>query len=54
MEREGTIEEQVIAALKRVSGRREISLSQLIGRDVGIYGGDGVELVNELEELCGV
>ena len=54
MEREGTIEEQVIAALQRVSGRREISLSQLIGRDVGIYGGDGVELLNELEELFGV
>lgn len=54
MESEGSLEEQVIAVLKRFSGRREIGLDQMIGRDVGIYGGDGVEILYELEELFGV
>ena len=54
MESEGSLEEQVIAVLKRFSGRREIGIDQMIGRDVGIYGGDGVEILSELEELFGV
>lgn len=54
MERDGSLEEQVIAVLKRFSGRREIDLDQLIGRDIGISGGDGVEILYELEELFGV
>jgi hypothetical protein len=54
MESEGSLEEQVIAVLKRFSGRREIGIDQMIGRDVGIYGGDGVEILYELEELFGV
>ena len=54
MDREGNIEERVIALLKHFSGRKQINRDQWIGRDVGIYGGDGVELLDELEEMFGV
>ena len=54
MEHEGTVEDRVIAVLKRFSARQQIDPDQLVGRDVGINGSDGVELLDELEELFGV
>lgn len=54
MEHEDGLAEQVIAVLNRFSGRREIGLDQMIGREVGINGGDGVELLYELEEMFAV
>ncbi len=46
-----SLEEEIISILKRYSGRRTVELDQMIARDVGIYGGDGVEIANELEEI---
>jgi hypothetical protein len=40
----------VIEILKRHSGRRRIGLGDFIVRDIGIYGYDGVNVVNEIEE----
>ena len=45
--------QDVLAVLRRYSGRREIGLDQMISRDVGIGGGDGVQLLEELEERFG-
>jgi hypothetical protein len=42
--------QEVVAILKAVSGRRSIGPDQMIGRDVGIYGLDGIEVVEELEK----
>jgi hypothetical protein len=54
MKTDDSLEEQVITVLKGISGRREVGLDQMVGRDVGIYGLDGVEVLLELEELFGV
>ena len=43
------LEEQVISILKAISGRKVITPEQLIGRDVGIYGLDSIEAVEQLE-----
>lgn len=51
---EQDLEEQVISILKNISGAKTITVDQMIGRDVGIYGGDGVEAVEELEEKFGI
>ena len=48
--REPSLEEQVISILKDISGARTVSPDQMVGRDVGIYGMDGVEAVEELEQ----
>lgn len=44
------LEEEIISCLKDFSGRRTIHLDDWISRDIGIYGGDGVEILYELED----
>ena len=46
--------EEIISVICGFSGRRTVFLDQLIGRDLGIYGLDGVEILYELEERFGV
>lgn len=49
-----SLEAEIVGIVKWIAGRKTVELDQLIGRDVGIYGGDGVELLDELEERYGV
>jgi hypothetical protein len=49
-----SLEEQVISILRGISGARTIDLDQMISRDVGIYGLDGVMAVEALEEQFGI
>jgi hypothetical protein len=49
-----TLEAEIMAILKRYSGRKTIALDGMIGRDVGIYGGDGVQAAEEIEEKFNV
>lgn len=49
-----SLEEQIISILKGFSGQPEIKPDQWISRDIGIYGGDGVEILYELEEKFNV
>lgn len=44
------LEEEIVLVLKKYSSRGTIAHDQLIGRDVGIYGGDGVQILYELED----
>lgn len=48
------LEEQVISILRDISGARTIALDQMISRDVGIYGLDGVVALEALEEEFGI
>lgn len=43
------IERIVVRLLKEISGRRTIDLDNLIGQEVGIYGGDTALLLERLE-----
>lgn len=49
-----SLEEQVVSILKGISGRKTITPDQMIGRDVGIHGFDGVVAVESLEEQFGI
>lgn len=44
------LEEAVVSLLKDYSGKKDIGLDQLIGREVGISGWDGVDILYQLEE----
>jgi hypothetical protein len=44
----------VLELMKRISGRSQILLDQLVGEQVGIYGTDSVILLNELEKMYGI
>ena len=46
--------DRVILVLKSYSGKREIELDQMLYRDIGIYGGDGVEIADDLEDAFNV
>lgn len=48
------LEEKIMSFLKGFSGRPVVELDQFIGRDIGIHGGDGVQILYELEEKFGV
>jgi hypothetical protein len=48
------LELEIVSILKNISGRSTIDLSDWISRDIGIYGGDGIQLLYELEEKFGV
>ena len=54
VENEPTLAKEIISILKDYSGRKAIELDQMIGRDVGINGSDGVLILYELEERFGV
>lgn len=43
------VESQVISIIRNISGAKNITLDQMVSRDIGIYGLDGTELVEELE-----
>lgn len=43
------LETEIFLFLKDFSGRKSIELDHLLSRDVGIYGGDGVQILYELE-----
>lgn len=45
---------EIISFLRRFSGRKDIDFDDMIGRDLGITGGDGVQILYELEERFGV
>lgn len=47
---EQDFEHETIAILRHYSGRRTIELDQMLGRDIGIYGSDGVQIADEIEE----
>jgi hypothetical protein len=49
-----SIEEDIISILERYSGRTITNVNSMIGSDIGIYGGDGVQVVDELEERFGI
>ena len=51
---ERSLEEEVISILRAVSGAKAIAADQMVGRDVGIDGLDGIEVVEQLEEEFGV
>ena len=51
---EGDFRDQIIRVLEHYSGTKNISLEQMISRDVGIYGGDGVQVLDELEDMFNV
>lgn len=44
------LENEVISILSRYSAKRSIQMDQMIGRDLGINGLDGVEIVEELQD----
>lgn len=44
------IEEEIISIIRNVSGRQDIQHHQMIGRDIGIYGWDGIIVVEEIEK----
>ena len=44
------LEEAIVSVLKDFSGRSVIDVDEMIGRDLGIRGGDGVQILYELEE----
>jgi len=48
------LEGQVLTVLQVYSGSKNISLDQMIGRDLGIVGLDGVLILDELEEKFGI
>ena len=48
------LEGQVISILKDISGAKAVTPDQMIGRDVGIYGLDGIEAAEQLEEKFGI
>jgi hypothetical protein len=54
VENDPTLAQEVISILKDYSGRKSIELDQMIVRDVGINGSDGVLILYDLEERFGV
>lgn len=44
------VEADIIALLKDVSGRKSVHSDQMIGRDIGIYGSDGILILELVEE----
>lgn len=48
------LEDQILETLRAYSGSKSVSLDQLIGRDLGIVGLDGVLILDELEEKFAV
>ena len=48
------IEDDIISLIKRVSGCKHVDMDQMIGRDVGVYGFDGILLAEEVEEMFDV
>lgn len=44
------LEDKLVSILKQFSGWRQIDLDALIGRDIGIYGGDSIDLLYKLED----
>jgi len=48
------LQEEIVSILKRYSGTKSIGLDEMIGREVGLNGMDGVEILYELEERFNV
>jgi hypothetical protein len=49
-----SLETEIVLFLKGFSGKKVIELNHFLSRDVGIYGGDGVQILYELEDKFGV
>lgn len=45
------VESHIISLIKEVSGRKVIHSDHLIGKDVGVYGWDGILLAEKIEEI---
>lgn len=44
------IDTDIVYIIKNISGRKEVQLDHFICKDVGIYGLDGVIIIEEVEE----
>lgn len=45
-----TIESSIISIIQDVSGRKSVQRDQMIGEDIGVYGSDGILLLELIEE----
>jgi hypothetical protein len=43
------VEEQVVSLLKDISGHKKVRLDEWIMKQVGVYGSDSIELLDQLE-----
>lgn len=54
VEDDHSIESRVVRILRNYSGRKSILREHMIGGDLGIYGGDGVQILYDLEDELNV
>lgn len=46
-----TVETRIVSLIRDVSGRKTINTEQMISKDVGVYGWDGILLAERIEEI---
>ena len=46
-----TVETRIVSLIRDVSGRKTIHPEQMIMKDVGVYGWDGILLAEKIEEM---
>jgi hypothetical protein len=44
------IETDIVSIIQNISGRKDVQLDHFIHKDVGIYGSDGIIVLEEIEE----
>lgn len=54
VENTANLEREIVSYLQDFSGMKSIDLDQMLSRDIGICGADGVQILYELEDRFGV